>query len=159
MPAVHLAAQVAGGFEQANRVLRRMGRRILATDGEHAELRAYFGSLQLAKKVVVDVGPLEESAPPLAACVLPFRLRAAEGESVYPVFEGHLELLSLSPDVLEVALEGRYRPPAGFLGEIADAVAFHSFAQRSLSGLLEQIADQLRKGLADSEDLIGHPFS
>lgn len=87
-----------------------MGVRVFESRPHFFELSAKVGSLELTKEVLVDADPFVESTQP-PACFVPIRLRAAEGEAWYPVFDGALVLVP-KPHGTTAALQGSYRPPA-----------------------------------------------
>lgn len=157
MPQVHLTTNCGLDYEETKRALHRMGARVFESRPNCTELSAKVGSLELTKQVLVDADPFEESSNP-RACLLPFRLRAAEGEAWYPVFEGALVVVP-QPESIKLALQGTYRAPIGFIGQLADSAALHNLAEQSLMNLLRRAAEHLSHAVNSARALIGHPYS
>lgn len=157
MAKVHLTSDCELEYGEIKHALRRMGVRVFENRPQYVELSAKLGSLELTKQVVVDADPYVESTQP-PACFVPFRLRAAEGEGWYPVFDGALVLVP-QPHGATVALQGSYRPPIGLAGQLADSAALHNLAEQSLMNLLLRAVGHLRHAVSGVRDLIGHPYS
>lgn len=157
MAKVHLTTECPLEYEDLKHALHRMGSRVFESRPNCVELSAKVGSLELTKQVVVDADPYVESTQP-PACFVPFRLRAAEGEVWYPVFDGAIVLVP-RPHGTTVALQGAYRPPIGLAGQVADSAALHHLAEQSLMNLLTRAAGHLRHAVSGARDLIGHPYS
>lgn len=157
MPKVHLTTDCQVEYEETKHALHRMGARVLESRPNCTELSAKVGSLELTKQVVVDADPFVESSNP-SACFLPFRLRAAEGEAWYPVFDGALVVVPQLKSI-KIAIQGTYRPPIGFVGQLADSAALHTLAEQSLMNLLTSAAGHLTHAVSTGRDLIGHPYS
>jgi len=157
VPQVHLTTDCRLKYEEAKHALHRMGARVFESRPNCIELSACVGSLELTKQVLVAADRFRESDNP-PACLLPFRLRAAEGEAWYPVFEGALVVVR-QPESIKLALQGTYRPPIGVAGQLADSVALHTLAEQSLMNLLTLAAEHLRHAASSGKDLMGHPYS
>jgi hypothetical protein len=158
VPTIHLAVDSPLDYLATKRVLYRMGARVFESGDHSTELSAMVGSLEVVKRVTIAIGSIE-STRPAPGCVLPFRLRAAEGSAWYPAFEGALVIVPKPGAAITISLQGRYHPPGGVAGQIADSIAMHSLAEKALVGLLERVAEHLRQAVATADDLIGHPYS
>jgi hypothetical protein len=90
---------------------------------------------------------------------IPFRLKAAKGEGWYPMFEGDLEVTPASGASVEMAMEGHYRPPVAWLGELADAVVLHKLAEEALGRFFDEAVDRLYLRAMSRAELAGHPFT
>lgn len=159
MPTIHLTVDSPLDYFATKRALYRMGARVFESSHDITELTANVGSLELVKRVTIATGPIEESSTPALGCLLPFRLRAADGDAWYPAFEGALVVVPQPEATITIALQGKYHPPGGVAGQITDSVVMHSLAEKSLAGLLEGVAEHLREAVTAAEGLIGHPFS
>jgi len=157
VPQVHLTTNLQLKYEETKQALELMGAQVFECRPNSIELSAKAGSLELTKQVLVDAGALEESSNP-PACLLPFGLRAAAGEAWYPVFEGAVVVVH-QPESIKLALQGTYRPPVGFAGQLADLAALHILAEQSLRNLLTCVAGHLIRAVSSGRDLIGHPYS
>lgn len=65
---------------------------------------------------------------------------------LFPVLEAVLELTPLAferGEITQVGLVGRYRPPFGAVGQIADRIAARGVAAESVAWFVEQVADAI----------------
>jgi hypothetical protein len=154
---VDLTTESSMAYDHIKDALRRLGARVFESRPNYIELTARVGTLELTKQVLVDSDPYVESSEP-RACFIPFRLRAAEGDVWYPVFDGALIAVP-GPYGTTIAMQGSYRPPIGIPGEVADAAVLHYLAEQSLTSLLMRAASALRDAASGTRDLIGHPYS
>jgi hypothetical protein len=90
---------------------------------------------------------------------VPFNIKAAHGAGWYPIFEGDLEVVPAGGGSVEIAMEGRYRPPVSWLGELADAVVLHKLAEESLGRFFDEVVERLHLKAMSSTELAGHPFT
>ncbi|HXG41018.1 MAG TPA: hypothetical protein VNJ28_08750 [Candidatus Limnocylindrales bacterium] len=84
--------------------------------------------LTFAKSAFVDVGPVGPRSVEIS-------WRAASLQPLFPVFAGRLEIREG-----RLRLEGRYAPPGGALGRIADALLLHTAARGTATWLLGEIS-------------------
>ena len=117
-----LGDSVAGGPQDMRRYATdlRMSRQPLAR------------RLPLRKSAFVDVGPVERIDESLRVEV---SWRSASLAPLFPVFSGWL---TVRPD--EIVIDGRYVPPGGSLGFVADRALMHRAARYTAEWLLGELA-------------------
>ena len=116
------------------------------TTGPHeglAGLHIHRAGVDLSRDVRITIGGvvLDEDAARLA-----LHWEDAHQPKLFPVMEAVLELAPLTAGrhrVTQVGLVGRYRPPLGRLGAVADTWAGHRVVMESIAGFLENIADRI----------------
>jgi hypothetical protein len=116
------------------------------------ELRVEFGGgTSLGRTVQLELGAFERRSD---VSRLPLRWVAKEHASLFPTMEAELQLCEVGPAETEVRLVGEYEPPLGPLGAVADRMAGHRVAERSVHDFVEGVADRLRGRLtAHSESV------
>jgi hypothetical protein len=112
------------------------------------ELRFEIGGSAISRRVRAEVGPLISEPESVR---IPLHWRAAEHPSLFPLMEGELHVSNGSGDHIELRLVGEYRAPLGAIGAVADAVAGHHVAEKSLDGFLTAVADRLRAKLMEHQ--------
>lgn len=115
------------------------------------QLRARIGSLEVAAKVRVQVGPARDTqSSPLGYGITEFPLswQAVSMPSLFPHMQATLSVYPLSATETQLDFEGTYDPPLGLLGDAIDAIAGHRIAEASVLRLLQDIAALLREQLA-----------
>lgn len=75
--------------------------------------------------------------------LLPIRWHAVKARGLFPVMEAELVLTALGPDITQLALEGRYDPPFGVAGKIADRAVMHRVAEATVRGFVTRVAARL----------------
>ncbi|MGH9047532.1 MAG: hypothetical protein ACRDVW_09515 [Acidimicrobiales bacterium] len=110
--------------------------------GEH--LRGKVGPASwptaLAKTVEVRPGPVREKVDRL---LVAFSWKATGGASLFPRLDADLEAAPFGPEQTVVTLRGRYEPPAGSLGRIADQLLFHRLAESTVRDFLDGVCANL----------------
>jgi hypothetical protein len=77
--------------------------------------------------------------------VLPIRWHAARAQRLFPVMEADLELTALGPDMNQLALNGRYDPPLGAAGKLADRAFMHRVAEATVRRFVKGVAEPLSR--------------
>jgi hypothetical protein len=109
------------------------------------ELRIEFGGgTSLGRTVELELGAFQRRSD---VSRLPLRWGAREHGSLFPTMEAELQLSDAGPAETEVRLVGEYEPPLGALGAMADRMAGHRIAERSVRDFLEGVAGRLRERL------------
>jgi hypothetical protein len=98
------------------------------------------GVLRLDHRVALRVGRGQVIGE---AWVLPIVWEAVGGGGLFPSLEADIELAALGPDCTHVSLSGRYRPPGGALGRIADRALFHRVAEATVRDFIDRLAARL----------------
>ncbi len=126
--------------------------------GPEAEMRETFGvdvfGFVVAERVDIDVGEVEILDRPLRVAAVPVRAHAVGGDRAFPFLDAELEITPTHSGV-EVALEGRYDPPAGLLGELLDHVLLHRVAEESIRGYFRHLVDRLRRAAEARDTMSG----
>jgi hypothetical protein len=103
------------------------------------------GVLRLDRRVAVDVRPGQQVGD---TWVLPIAWEAVGADALFPSLEADIEVAALSPTRTHLSLSGRYRPPGGAIGRIADRALFHRVAEATMKDFLDRIAARLMKANA-----------
>jgi hypothetical protein len=140
MPAVHLSTHRPVGYRDARRALRNLGGRLF---NDRLTLHSHLGPLEVGRSVSIETEEMLETTHPILSCTIPLRIHATEGEELFPVFEGEFEVVATHHGSIEAALEGNYRPPAGWLGHLVDTLGLHTLAERSLRDFFEHAVDRI----------------
>lgn len=80
------------------------------------------------------------------AARLPLRWEDAEQPKLFPILEATLELVPVPSGrraTTQVGLSGRYRPPFGRLGAVADALAGHKVVLESIDRFLDDLTRRI----------------
>ena len=110
----------------------------------------------VAEKVDIEVGEVEVLDRPLRVAAVPVRAHAVGGDRAFPFLDAELEITPTHEGV-EVALEGRYDPPAGFLGELLDHVLLHRVAEESIRRYFRHVVERLRRAAEARDAMSGVP--
>lgn len=94
----------------------------------------------LAKTVKVRPGPVRERAD---GVLVAFSWEAAGGASLFPRLDADLEATPFGPEQTVLALRGRYEPPAGLLGRLADQLLSHRLAESTIRDFLDNVCASL----------------
>jgi hypothetical protein len=94
------------------------------------------------KAALVDVGTLRHETE-RAALQMDISWRAAGMSPLFPVFAGTLTWAGS-----ELRVAGRYAPPGGNVGVVADRLVLHIAARGTARRLLEKIAEVMERGAA-----------
>jgi hypothetical protein len=108
-----------------------------------SELHVHLGGVEVARNVAMQFGELvwdDDRAGLSVHC------RAARHPGMFPLLEASFELASLPSGrrhLTQVGLVGRYRPPLGVLGGIADRLGGSGIAVESIRRFVEDLARRL----------------
>jgi hypothetical protein len=94
------------------------------------------------KAALVEVGTLRHETE-RAALQMDISWRAAGMSPIFPVFAGTLTWAGS-----ELRVAGRYAPPGGSAGVVADRLVLHVAARGTARRLLEKIAEVMERGAA-----------
>lgn len=98
----------------------------------------------VSEEVEVEVGEVEVIDRPVRVAAVDVKVHASGGDRAFPLLDAELEVTP-TRDGVEVALEGRYDPPAGFLGELLDHVLLYRVAEASISRYFRRVVERLRR--------------
>lgn len=101
--------------------------------------------LLLAKTVEITTGPVRQHDD---AMLVAFSWRASGPGSLFPALDADIEVSPIGPGRSEVALRGRYEPPGGAPGKVADRLVMHRLADATIRAFLSQLALQLERANA-----------
>lgn len=131
-------------YRLAADLLRTSAQALLGTgEADGPTLHVEVAGFSVARPVRVVAGHVVEVDD---NCVrVPVRWEPAGRHGVLPVLEGTLEVVGLAehPPTTRVSFTGRYRPPLGRLGAVADGLAGHALARRTVRRMVEDVADRL----------------
>jgi hypothetical protein len=108
------------------------------------ELRVEVGGGAFTRRVQAEIGPIHNEPSRMS---MPLRWEAAEHPKLFPVMDGELRISNVEGREIELRLVGDLRPPLGAVGALADAVAGRRVAEKSLRGLLAEVAQRLQAKL------------
>lgn len=116
------------------------------------EVRLEFGrGSSMGRTVDLELGSVEHGSE---IARLPLRWFAKEHTNLFPTMDAELRLSDVGPAETELRLVGEYEPPLGAVGALADRMAGHRVAERSVRDFLEGVAGRLRAKLtAHSESV------
>jgi hypothetical protein len=106
----------------------------------------------LSRDVRVALGDLEMSTRWVR---VPLRWEDARRPDLFPVVEASLEIVPVSPGrpaTTQVGFIGRYEPPLGRLGALADTLAGNRVVFESIELFLEDLVDRLERDLPPERD-------
>lgn len=139
-----LARDALGIFQRATGSATTRARDLAAT------LRVSVGALEIGADVKVAVRSLEERVSALGErkAELAIWWTAASAADLFPSMEATLSIHPLSAHETQLALDGRYRPPFGAVGNAIDAVVGHRLAEASVLRFVQDVAARLNRELA-----------
>ncbi|HEV2310150.1 MAG TPA: hypothetical protein VGU73_06470 [Acidimicrobiia bacterium] len=147
---IDLAELVRGRYEHVPAILRLDGEDIVQRPLR--ELRVRVGRSTVGRPVDAEVGDMRLVGPPSGLSAhsveIPVRWRAREHPRLFPTMTGSLRITHAGPDAIELRLLGRYTPPLGPLGELADLVAGHEVVVASLRTVLVDVAGRLAEAIS-----------
>ncbi len=138
-PCAEVCRLMAG---EPERVLGHPGDRGAVRE-QRAGLHVRRAGVDLSREVRIVRGDLildEDAAR------LPLRWEDAERPNLFPVLEATLELVPVPAgrrSATQVGLTGRYRPPFGRLGAVADTLAGHKVVLESVDRFLDEITGRI----------------
>ena len=116
-------------------------------------LRVSIGSLEVGTDAVICVREIVEDAPAGRGLLSQGRTRlslewqAAKASSLFPAMHAELSVYPLSAEETQLDFLGRYAPPLGLFGEVADALVGHRIAEACVHRFVEDVATRLRQEL------------
>jgi hypothetical protein len=155
-------AYVDRPFAEVCRMLAREPERVLGHSGDAGAVREQLiglhilrGGVDLSREVRVVLGNLvlDEDAARLV-----LRWEDAERPNLFPVLEAALELTPVPAGrrpTTQVGLVGRYRPPFGRLGAVADTLAGHGLVLESVERFLDEITLRIEAPNPGNDDIDG----
>ena len=108
-----------------------------------SELHAHLGGVDVAQNVVMQFSELTRDDE---RARLEMQCRAARHPRMFPLLEATLELAPLpsgQQHLTQVGLVGRYRPPLGVVGDVADRLGGSGIAVESIRHFVEGVAQRL----------------
>lgn len=108
-----------------------------------SELHVHLGGVEVSRNVAMQFGGLvweDDGAELVVHC------RAARHPGMFPLLEARFELAPLPSGrrhLTQVGLVGRYRPPLGVFGDIADRLGGSGIAAESIRRFVEDVARRL----------------
>lgn len=94
----------------------------------------------VARQVVVQLGQAHTSVD---GVVVPIRWADARRPGMFPVLDGDIEVVALSPDRSRIVLHASYRPPFDPVGAALDRALLHRVAESTVRSFLRRIAEVL----------------
>ena len=94
----------------------------------------------LAKTVEIHPGPIRPHGDGL---LVAFWWEATGDASLFPRLDADIEVAPFGTNQTAISLQGRYDPPAGALGRMADQVLLHRIAESTIRAFLESICAAL----------------
>lgn len=148
---LYASRSVRGRSDRMDRVLRAATAELLS--GETDPPRAPDGSVlvtlpgriagvDVSKQVRIITGVAYRR---LGSLRVPLKWNAEPLRKAFPSFEGYLEFDQCAGDYGQLTLVGRYRPPLGPMGAVADTFALGSVAQVTADVLLDRVCDGLSR--------------
>ena len=138
-------------FAYLDRAFRDVRRRLADRPGEifPESVLARVAGLDLIRDVRMVVGELQIGH---RTAWLTIHWEDRRHPGLFPLLDATLEFMPVAGrcPTTQVALRGRYRPPLGGLGEMADNLVGSRIAQQSVRAFLEELADHLEAALPAS---------
>jgi hypothetical protein len=116
-----------------------------------AELRVRRAGLDLARDVRISIGDVQVG---IHSARLPLWWEDATRPGLFPILEATLEIAPVRAGrhaMTQLGLFGRYRPPFGRLGALADGVAGHRIVVESVERFLDELVDRFEATLPAPE--------
>jgi len=127
---VTLARDATGWMPGLAGEAHRHGEAILASVGFD------LGALHVGKRVRLDVGmPVRVNGRHL----IPLAWRATGAGALFPALDADLEIAPLGPHATQLAIAGRYEPPLGTLGRVANRALLHRVAEGTIKRFLDGV--------------------
>jgi hypothetical protein len=158
--AVRHFAYVDRAFRDVRRYVAAAPARILAdgrvddaagAGGPTTELHVRRAGLDLTRDVRTVMGDLTVG---IHNARLPLRWEDAARPDLFPVLDATFELAPVSAGrhpMTQLGLFGRYQPPLGRLGSVADTLAGHRIVLESVERFLDELAHRLERELPAPE--------
>lgn len=159
MADVSRTASIAVSYEPASQLISSRPAELLtgkASGQPQAMTTRILGTL-VSREVIVDPGSPTVVEKPVRTVTVSFSIRAKDRPEWFPVFSGDLELTATSETTVELALEGVYSVPGGFVGKLADKGGLHRIVDDSIDRFFDSIVERLRAGTGSFGALKGVP--
>ena len=117
--------------------------------GLRTGLHVQRAGLDVSRDVRVVLGDLEMSTRGIRVTL---HWEDARRPGLFPVLDATLEIIPVAAGhyhATQIGFVGRYQPPLGRLGAVADSVAGHRLVIESVEGFLESLATRLEGELAE----------
>ena len=118
-----------------------------AADGDAVFLRIGLpgagGRIRKKTEVIIEQSYVRSDATVYQIC-----WRATGVPWLFPELRADLEVAPVGEASTQVTLFGRYEPPLGVAGRLADAAALHRVAEACVRGFLTSLAERLRQEAA-----------
>lgn len=75
---------------------------------------------------------------------LPITWHAIGPRGIFPSLEGELEVAALGPNLTQLGLSARYKPPFGLVGESLDRALLHRVAEATVRDFVERVGAALQ---------------
>lgn len=145
-------AYVERSFRDVRRAIAAAPQRVLADspgrgEAPTAELRVRRIGFDIARDVRMVVGDVEVG---IHSARLPIRWEDATRPALFPILDATLEVAPVNAgrrSMTQVGLFGRYRPPFGRLGALADNIAGHGIVLESVEWFLDELVGRLEAAL------------
>ena len=113
-----------------------------------ADVGFELGGYRVGKRVQMRFGaPLRGPG----RTVLPMTWLATGPQSLFPVFDGELELGAMGTRCTQLVISVNYRPPLGPVGHTVDRFALHRFAEATIKDFLDRTGEALREAAAAAQ--------
>ena len=100
------------------------------------------GGRHVGKRVEIELGPPVRTP---SRTWLPVTWRATGPGGIFPTLEGELEIAALGPNLTQLGLSARYKPPFGLVGESLDRALLHRVAEATVGDFVERVGVALRQ--------------
>lgn len=106
--------------------------------GSLAELRVAFRGANLQKTVTMDFAiPIHQGT---LRTSLPFRWKASTMPTLFPSFDGDLQVSHWREATTQLALSANYQPPFGPVGFILEQAALHLVTEALVKDFVDRVA-------------------
>lgn len=110
-----------------------------------AELGVDLRGARLRKKVAMSVGEMVRGDMRTS---IPFTWRATGISSLFPTFQGDIEISHWRPAVTQLAVSATYEPPFGSVGRVLDRAALHLLAEVLVKDFVDRMAAAVEVSVA-----------
>ena len=97
--------------------------------------------LPMPGEIAVPIEASVQGRPFQYECTL--KIEAANGQKLFPKFEGNVNVSALGDSASELWLQGAYDVPFGGIGAAIDATVMNGAAERSLEAFLTMLSDAI----------------
>ncbi len=129
--------------ERREEIFQAATRRAAEKTGEMLSLlHVNVAGLEVGKEVVIQLGePVEEAN----VVLFPVSWKAATQDWLFPSMQGNIEVTALDnvTPLCQLALRGHYRPPAGVVGALGDALIGHRLAEATVRHFVIDLAERI----------------